>query len=335
MTGRIPGVGPYIESFLSGRAVQVPEGLETLFGQELKGVIQDMGVSNLGFTAEELAGELAGLAEGGLIVGKGQQIVESLGDLIRGSTEAERQRKRARDQLARERLLNPPTSLPAIGHPQPSQAFLDFFKTPEQLAEEKQQREEEFKGFTAEDIARAEQVQAQQEQQIRQRKPFKEPEEEEKQPFIDIELGEGETETVGTDIDPETGQPQGEGPPLSAKVAGGAGISAGVGATIASIKSLLEGRGLDKPSIDKIIKDITGQKDKPSEKEQQDKQIADILNGIVNPRQQGRRPLDAQSIGAPSIFKLPPDTESYSYVDLVRHANANYQYNNNLFNTKF
>jgi hypothetical protein len=34
-------------------------------------------------------------------------------------------------------------------------------------------------------------------------------------------------------------------------------------------------------------------------------------------------------------FNLPPDTQSYNYVELVRQANANARYQRNLFNTEF
>ena len=113
-----PALRDELRNFLSGRITRVPEQLEPEFNIELRGLVQQMGEGGFGGISS-VAGEVAGMIEGGLIIGKSAQIVNSISDLIK-SREDEQIRERTRDQMARDINNNPDRfeRLPPIGTPQ-------------------------------------------------------------------------------------------------------------------------------------------------------------------------------------------------------------------------
>jgi hypothetical protein len=120
---------------------------------------------------------------------------------------------------------------------------------------------------------------------------------------------------------------------IKARLAGvGAGASALAGG-IAGVIKWMTGEGYG-PEVIKEVTDTLIDKTGEDKETNQKQNIANIINRGFNPTQQIGQQL-AQTKVPMRIFHLPPDTESYSYVELVRQANANYNFNNNLFNTGF
>lgn len=113
--GMRPVLRDEMRNLLSGRITRIPEGLESEFAVELRGLAQDIGVGGFG-TVSSVVGELAGMIEGGLIVGKATQIVDSISDLI---TEQKDQwaRERASEVMARDINAHPErfARLPQVG----------------------------------------------------------------------------------------------------------------------------------------------------------------------------------------------------------------------------
>lgn len=60
-----------------------------------------------------------------------------------------------------------------------------------------------------------------------------------------------------------------------------------------------------------------------------------LMNNTTNLNEYKRVLTKIKSPMSEENFKLPPDTQSYNYVELVRQANANARYQRNLFNTEF
>ena len=113
-----PALRDELRNFLSGRITRVPEQLEPEFNIELRGLVQQIGEGGFGGISS-VAGEVAGMIEGGLIIGKSAQIVNSVSDLIK-SREDQLARERTREQLARDINRNPEQfeRLPPIGTPE-------------------------------------------------------------------------------------------------------------------------------------------------------------------------------------------------------------------------
>jgi hypothetical protein len=112
--------------------------------------------------------------------------------------------------------------------------------------------------------------------------------------------------------------------------AGGSALAGG----IAGIIKWMTDQGYDPDVIGKVEDDLINKPEKPDQDKDNKQQVANIINRNLNPTRRVGQQL-AQTKVPMRIFKLPPDTESYSYVELVRQANANYNFNNNLFNTGF
>lgn len=184
----------------------------------------------------------------------------------------------------------------------------------------------------------------------RPRAPALGPEEEEKVPLLSETRGRKKVKIDEPEPDdPESGdievgfeEPiiEEKGPPLSAIIPSAGLLGAGGVAIISGIKEILRDRGFDDIAIKDIVDKLKGDKLKGDKKRKrvgfgdirQDK-IDTIVSNILKP-QLGRQ-IAKTTIKAPDIYELPDDSVSYSYVDLVRIANANYEFSNNIFNTKF
>ena len=100
-----PVIRDEMRNFLNGRITRIPDGFDDEFAGELRGLVQDIGEGGIS-TTSTVAGELIGMIEGGLILGKTAQIVDSISDLI-ASREDEIQRQVSRDRMEREMRDNP------------------------------------------------------------------------------------------------------------------------------------------------------------------------------------------------------------------------------------
>jgi hypothetical protein len=288
--GLRPVVAEEIENFLSGSITTIPSGFESEFTTALKGIVQDIGVDGTFGSVETIAGEVAGLAEGGLVVGKTQQIVESLRDLISGSNEAERQRQRTRQRLRTEMRENP-------------ERFTRITQITPIEMKMRQDIEERLR------IQRGEGKEAE-----RFVPPRPSGEQKEAERFSEVDLTERERQIVRRrrprTIRQRQRQRQEE-------------------------KEKEKEEDSPKPPITIPIlteDDDKGEiKDKPEPKpDDEDEGEDDIITRSV------ARGLGFQLQRIPiKPVVLPDDTKSYNYVELVRMANANAVYQDNIFNTSY
>ena len=300
--GLNPVIGEEIANFLSGRISTIPAGMSEEFTSALKGIVQDIGVDGSFGTTEAIAGEVLGLAEGGLIVGKVGEIAQSLRDLISGSDEAERQRQEARRRLRREMIENPErfTRITPITDQETRMRQDIEERLRIQRGEEKERErfveprpsgeQKEAERFTEEDLTERQKriIRRRRPRPRRQRERERQEEEEEE---------EEEEEDEGDLPEPPIGGP------------------------------LPFGKKDDDDDED----DEEEPEPLPEPKRRQPKQDEeDIITRSV------ARSLGFQLQKIPiKPVELPDDTKSYNYVELVRMANANAVYQDNIFNTSY
>lgn len=120
--------------------------------------------------------------------------------------------------------------------------------------------------------------------------------------------------------------------PLERAILAGAGLSVASAADLGLmnvIKKLLKERRTPGAITEEIKLKLKERKT--------NEEVAQVINDILNPTtiQSLHNNEGKQKIQYRDVFKLPSDTESYTYVELVRLANASNQYQQNLFNTSF
>jgi len=118
----------------------------------------------------------------------------------------------------------------------------------------------------------------------------------------------------------------------SSRAGTAAGVAAGVAAAGVAAAAIIKDRlkAGDARETANINKDL------PQADRQQD--INNIVRDSLIPRtgfQDASQQLSAETIKPNPIFQLPDDSQSSNSVELVRLTNANYNFQNNLFNTKF
>lgn len=112
---------PSLRNFLGGRVTSIPSGLESEFGQAMEKLTSDISIG-FGIDAGDIAGQMVGAAEGGLIIGKGAEIFKGIRDLIE---EKEHEQERVeRFEYVDNALTNHPElirPLPIAGGVRPSE----------------------------------------------------------------------------------------------------------------------------------------------------------------------------------------------------------------------
>jgi len=288
-SGVRPALRDELINFLNGRIARIPEGLGEEFANELTTLVQDIGVQAEGGSSA-VAGEVVGMIEGGLILGKASEIVDQIETLIT-SREDEGKRTFARERLQREMSQHPERFLRL-------ETGIDEIKIQRDIEKSlrDRQRSQEKKG----EVPTERKIQFE-DPPFRSRKDRTPVED----IFEDVDLDddvEEEEEIEQKQPPPDDDLPV---PPflITPKIKG-------------PRRKPLGDKPEDKPE------------DKPDEKPEDKPEDKDIISKAI------ARGLRFKGQVIPRVsFIFPDDTKSYNYVELVRKANANALFQDNIFNT--